>query len=45
MTIQKYFCCFNNKITPEEEEYIKKERLKLILPYYRPAIHNNRFKF
>ena len=45
MTIKRYFCCFNNKVTPEQEQHIRKERLKLILPYYRPAIHYNNYNF
>ena len=40
----KYCCsCFNHKITPEKqqakEEEIKKHRLKMLLPFYRPDIY------
>ena len=38
----KYFySCFNNnnKITPEEEIEIKKQRIKMLLPFYRPDVY------
>lgn len=36
----KYFCsCFEYKITPEEEQEIKKQRIKMLLPFYRPDVY------
>lgn len=38
----RYICfCFERKITPEEMEEIKKERVRILAPLYRPGIVKN----
>ena len=39
--LKRFFCCIKKKISPEEIENIKKERMK-ILPNYRPIIVENK---
>lgn len=38
----RYICfCVEKKITPEQIDKVKKERLRMLRPFYRPIIYNN----
>ena len=41
--LRRYFCCIKRQISPEEMENIKKERLRIILPLYRPGVENRKY--
>lgn len=41
--LRRYICCFNKRISPEKMEEIKKERLRIILPLYRPNVENRKY--
>lgn len=41
--LRRYMCCFNEIISPEKMEEIKKERLLIILPLYRPSVENRKY--
>jgi hypothetical protein len=41
--VRHYICCFNKRISPEEMEEINKERLRIILPLYRPSVEKRKY--